>query len=94
MAQSPTVTFDGKTYNIGDFKLSELAYIEEQLGAPLDQIPLSSMKTAIAFITVLKRREDPSFTPEQAGEMTLSVLNVDDAEDVAGDPPTSSGDAG
>jgi hypothetical protein len=79
MADGVKVHIDGKAYDLEDFELGELEWLEEYIGASLnDDDALRSMKTAVAFVYLLKKRDDPEFTIEQARKIKLSVF--DEAE--------------
>jgi hypothetical protein len=77
------IQLDGKTYAIEDFELGELEWLEDELGGPLDEVSLSSMKAAVRFVTVIKRRDNPDFTVEDARKLTLRAFEADD------DPPAN-----
>lgn len=81
------IHFDGEAYALDDFKLRELAWLEEHIGSTLDDMKaLSSMKAAMGIAYIIKRRDNPEFTLEDAGELRLAVLEA--ADDETPDPPT------
>jgi hypothetical protein len=85
MASGVTVTFDGKEYPLDDFELGELEFIEDHIGGSLeDERALSSMKAMIAFVTVIKRREDPAFTVDDARKLKLAQVDQDPEPEKAG----------
>ena len=66
------------TIDINDLTIAEVVLIEEMTGLPLDalgqpDVPKGKMMQALAFIS--KRREDPDFTWEQAGELRISAVS-------------------
>lgn len=71
--------------------IAEVEVIEEVTGLSMErafsaEAPKAKLLRALAFVT--KRREDPSFTLEQAGELTLADIGV--ATEVAEDPTSAS----
>ena len=65
-------------FNLDDLTIGEICEIEELTGQPFDALndpskPKGKMLQAIAFIS--KRRTDPKFTFEQAGELKLSLTD-------------------
>lgn len=84
-----TVQFDGKSYEIDDFSLGELEWLEEYIGGRLnDSEAMESMKAAVGIATVIKRRDDPAFTVEQARDLKLKVLDQGSAPNGNGKRPT------
>ena len=62
--------------DINDLTIGEIVEIEERTGLPLDALgqadkPKGRMLQALAYI--VKRREDPEFTWEQAGELKINT---------------------
>lgn len=80
-----TIQFEGKYFAIDDFELGELEWLEEELDCTLDEINPSSMKAAVRFVYLIKRRENPDFTLEDARKLKLQVFADEDQEP---DPPT------
>lgn len=78
MAPKPTdrmqVTVAGVTYSIDDFELGELEWIEDQLGMDIDEA--TSMKQAIGFVAVVKRRDNPDYTWADARREKLTVFDA------------------
>ncbi len=79
MADALTIQLEGKSYKVEDFTLGEVEFVEEYVGTSLDQLNPSSMKAAVAFVTVIKRRDEPAFTVEDARNLKLSIFNDDEA---------------
>ena len=66
------------TIDINDLTIAEVVLIEEMTGLPLDalgqpDVPKGKMMQALAFIS--KKRVDPDFTWEQAGELRISAVS-------------------
>ena len=62
--------------DINDLTIAEVVEIEDRTGLPLDALgqadkPKGKMLQALAYIS--KRREDPDFTWEMAGELKIST---------------------
>lgn len=93
MDDGMAVYFDGKEYKLEDFQLGELEWIEDQIDAALDEISPGSMKLATAFVAVLKRRENPEFTMDDARKLPLKTLSGMTGEPKQGKRPTRAGKA-
>lgn len=64
--------------DISDLTIAEVVEIEDRTGLPLDALgspdhPKGRMLQALAFI--VKRRANPDFTWEQAGELKISTTS-------------------
>ena len=64
--------------DINDLTIAEIVEIEERTGLPLDALgqsdqPKGKMLQALAFIS--KRRDNPDFTWEQAGELRINTTS-------------------
>lgn len=71
-----TVTIDGTQHKLDDFELGDLEWLEEYMDTTLDDAKaLSSMKAAVGFVFLIKRRENPDFTIEDARKTKLSVFS-------------------
>ena len=73
-----TDTNDVFTIDINDLTIGEVVLIEEMTGLPLDalgqpDVPKGKMMQALAFIS--KKRDDPDFTWEQAGELKINTTS-------------------
>jgi hypothetical protein len=86
-SSSMKVHVDGKVYLLDDFELGELEWLEDELGS-LDGNNLQSMKAAVRFVTVIKRRDNPDFSVEDARKMKLDVFDEPDAPDAEQAGPT------
>mgnify|MGYP001407333859 CR=1 FL=1 len=85
MADDTLETLD---VDISDLTIAEVVEIEERTGQPLDALgqddkPKGKMLQALAY--VVRRRENPDFTWEEAGalKITTSSEKVDPTEDDA-----------
>jgi hypothetical protein len=80
-----TITIEGEQHKLDDFELGELEWLEEYTGAMLDDADaLRSIKTAVGFVYLIKRRTDPNFTIEQARKIKMSVFDEPDAPEKNG----------
>ena len=75
-----TDTNDHYTVDINSLTIAEVVEIEDRTGMPLDALgqadkPKGRMLQALAWIS--KRREDPDFTWEMAGELKLNPAQND-----------------
>jgi len=66
--------------NLDTLKVREIEELEELIGAPLDEAfaegqPRGKAMRALGYIA--KRRVDPEFTWEQAGELVITVKAAD-----------------
>lgn len=88
MPAGVTFTMEGKSYDLDDFELGELEWLEEYIGRPLmgDDNALYSMKTMVGFVFLVKKRDDPAFTVEQARLIKLNVLEPGDEAEAEGKP--------
>jgi hypothetical protein len=84
MPSDDTLKFhlDGEVYDIEDFELGELEWLETEMGESLDLINFSSMKAAVRVVCMIKRRENPEFSLDEARKLKLSVFDEQEA-----DPP-------
>lgn len=81
MADGVKVHIEGTAYDLEDFELGDLEWLEEYLGASLsDGDALNSMKAAVGFVFIVKRRDDPAFTIEQARKVKLAAIDAPDEE--------------
>lgn len=79
MADGVKVHIEGTAYDLEDFELGDLEWLEEYLGANLsDADALNSIKAAVGFVYIVKRRDDPAFTIEQARKVKLAAIDAPD----------------
>jgi hypothetical protein len=91
MAMLGELTIDGKAYTLDDLTLGELEALEDHMGLPIGQIDLNSARAMRFLVWLLKHREDPAFTMEQAGDVKITDLISDEADD---NPPADAGAEG
>lgn len=85
-----TINIEGQKFDLDDFELGELEWLEEYLDAPLsDDGVLNRMKTAVGFVYLVKKRDDPTYTIEKARKIKLSAIDAgdDEPEPAAKRPP-------
>ena len=75
--------------NIEELTIAEVVMIEELTGLPFDAMgdssqPKGKMLQALAYIS--KRRTNPDFTWEQAGELKIDMASTE-ADPTDGDEP-------
>lgn len=76
-----TVTLEGEQHRLEDFELGELEWLEDHIGTNLDdEAAMRSMKAAVGLVYLIKHREDPEFTLEDARKIRLSVFDEPQAE--------------
>ena len=78
---------DTVNFNLEDLTIGEIVTIEELTGLPFDAMtdadkPKGKLLQAIAYIS--KRRVDPEFTFEMAGDLKLNLAS-DEADFTQGD---------
>ena len=78
---------DTLNFNINDLTIGEIVTIEELTGLPFDAMtdpdkPKGKLLQAIAYIS--KRRDNPEFTFEMAGDLKLNLAS-DEADFTQGD---------
>lgn len=83
-----TISFDGQSFELGDFELGDLEWLEDFIGAPLsEEGAMNRMKTAVGFVYLIKRRDDPTFTVDKARLTKLSVfVEPDETDEPEGKP--------
>jgi hypothetical protein len=74
MSDTMTIQLEGKSYAIDDFELGELEWLEDELGKTLDEVNWSSMKAAVRVVYLIKRRDNPEFSMEDARKTSLRIL--------------------
>jgi hypothetical protein len=72
-----TIHIEGAEHRLDDFELGDLEWLEEYLGTTLDDnAAMNSMKAAVGLVYLIKRKDDPSFTLDQARKVRLSVFDA------------------
>lgn len=93
-ADALTITIEGKDHRLDDFELGDLEWLEEYLGTTLDDgKALASMKAAVGFVYLVKHKENPDFTIEDARRIKLSVFDAPDEPVEKPKRPTKGGTA-
>lgn len=90
---SETVTINSdfvQTLTVG-----EIEFLEEKSGRPIGKVfgkdvPMGTTLRALAYI--IKRRDDPSFTWEQAGDIKAELITAGDEEGEESLPPADDSD--
>jgi len=88
-----TMTFrlEGREYRVDDFELGELEWLETELDMPFDQVAelaaSGSIRAIVRFIYLIKKRDSPGFTLNDARKLKLAIFNEDD--DQASDGETA-----
>lgn len=83
-----TFHLEGKTYPIDDFEIGELEWLEDELGCSLDEVNFGSMKAVLRIIVLIKRRENPEFSMDEARKMKLSIFDEAEEDTGNGSRPT------
>lgn len=82
MSQIGTISVNGKAYDLDDLELGELEALEDFMGAPIGELALGSIKATIYLVYLIKRRENPEYSLDDArAEKFVSVRWGGDEED-------------
>lgn len=74
MSQIGNISVNGKAYDLDDLELGELESLEDFMGAPIGELALGSIKATIYLVYLIKRREAPEYTLDDArAEKFVSV---------------------
>jgi hypothetical protein len=78
---------DFLSIDLGDLRVHEIETIEEVIGGPIDKAfadgaPRGKVLRAIGF--VVKRRDNPEFTLEDAGNLRIRLADDVDPTEAAG----------
>jgi hypothetical protein len=85
---------EGKEYAFDDFELGELEWLEDELdGDILQALRERPMRASVRFLYVIKHRENPEFTLEDARKLKLTIFDEVEHQNGNGngatsDPPT------
>jgi hypothetical protein len=75
MASENSITIEGVDYSIDDFELGDLEWLEDFIGKPLTNLNnLNSVKASVGLIYVIKRRENPAFTIDDARKTKMTAI--------------------
>jgi hypothetical protein len=77
------LTINGKPYEVSvdDLELGEIEVIEDAAGAALANIDFGRAHAIRGLVYVLKHREDPLFTMDDARHLKIGALAEPDVED-------------
>ena len=66
------------TIDVNDLELGEVEFLEDESGLSLYELQDGNMtsKAVIAIVCLVKRREDPNYTMDDARKVKLSELEV------------------
>jgi hypothetical protein len=82
-----TITIEGQDYDLDDFDLGDLEWLEDYTGKSLTEPgALESMKTIVGFVYLIKRRDNPMFTVEEARKIKLGQVGPGDEKPEAEGP--------
>lgn len=65
-----TIELEGQSYELDDFELGELEWLEDELGG-LSEDKLTSMKATVRFVYLIKHRDNPEFTLDDARKIKV-----------------------
>jgi hypothetical protein len=85
-------TFDALELDLDTLKIREIEELEELTGVSVDMLqepgqPKGLVLKVMAYLS--RKRTDPDFTLEQAGELVLRTAPVDDPKESSGPTSTS-----
>lgn len=80
MAEGMKIHVEGKVYDMDDFELGELEWLEDEVGSLADE-NLRTMKAAVRFVTIIKRRDNPEFSIDEARKLKLTVFDEPETEE-------------
>lgn len=83
------IELDGKSYRIEDFSLGDLEWLEDEMGVPFAEIDFTSMKAAVRFIYLVKRRDNEEYSLDDARAEKLNIFRPE--ENGNGERPTGRG---
>lgn len=94
MSQIGTISVNGKAYDLDDLELGELESLEDFMSAPIGELSLGSIKATLYLVYLIKRREKPDYTLDDArSEKFVAVKWGGDDEEADNSPLPASGDA-
>jgi len=67
-----TLWIGDRDYTLDDLSLGEIEDFETAMGAPIADVDLRSAKAIIQLVYMVKRREDATYTLEQARAVRIS----------------------
>lgn len=93
-AAESKIIVDGTAYALGDLELGELGELEDHVGLPMDAISFGSAKVIAYVIYLVRRRDNPKYTLDDASHIKISAITSDAPDDeeivgAVGDRPTT-----
>lgn len=76
-AMDTAIVIDGTPYKLGDLTLGELSELEDHTGLPMDAIGYGSAKVIQFVVYLVRRRNDPDYTLEKAGEIQIRKVKAE-----------------
>lgn len=84
MSSIGSITIDGREYAFDDLELGELEWLEEFIGKPLTDLNnLSTVKASVGMIYIVRHRENPEFTLEDARKTKMTAIFSQDEPEPA-----------
>jgi hypothetical protein len=85
---------DSISINLDDLELGEIEELENTLEVSLGELDLTSARVMVHLIWIAKRRDDPTYTLDDARKIKLSQLQDDDEGGEVPPTPAASKPAG
>jgi hypothetical protein len=86
MSKLGSVKFGEQEFDLDDLELGELEELEEYTGKSLDEVNWSSAKVMVFVAFLVRRREVPGFTLDDARQIKVIEVLPGDEEEAAGPP--------
>jgi hypothetical protein len=75
------IQIEGSSYDLDEFEIGELEWLEDHVGGSLASgDTLFSMKAMVGFVYLIRKRENPEYTLDDARKVKLSAVGPDDEE--------------
>lgn len=89
MPSENSINIEGVDYSIDDFELGDLEWLEDFLQKPLTNLNnLNTVKASVGMIYLIRRRENPEFTIDDARKTKMTaIFGADEPEDQAAKRP-------
>lgn len=72
--ESAKLVINGHEYRLDDFELGELVELEDYTGQPMDSLEYGSARVMAFMLYLVRRRDDPAFTLEDALKIRISQV--------------------
>ena len=79
-------------FDVNDLELGEAADMEDEFGCRIDEIDFGTTKAMAYMLYLIRRREDPAYTLDDARKIKLSAFNEEPNGN--GDRPTKAAPKG